>query len=173
MPCRLSHHVGTLLTLATSWRKAREFCGSVETAGGANQEFETRRLGRGEENAFPVHTGGRTVWQMDASAKSGGNFYCMLSLLKRGSACQKTFREGRPRRTSVAAGEQQKTVIIGDMAPKTALPMAKRLRFHAKFPAFSPGNASRNSSFTAFLTSRRTGSISPAGRCGSNFQLEP
>ena len=81
-------------------------CGFVETAGGANQEYGTRRLVRGEGNAFPVHTGGRTVWQMNASAKSGGNFYCTLSLLKRGSACQKTFREGEPRRTSVAAGKQ-------------------------------------------------------------------
>ena len=92
--------------LDNTWRKAGGFCGFVETAGGANQEYGTRRLVRGEGNAFPVHTGGRTVWQMNASAKSGGNFYCTLSLLKRGSACQKTFREGEPRRTSVAAGKQ-------------------------------------------------------------------
>ena len=43
----------------------------------------------------------------------------------------KNFRQGRPRSVPVAAasGKQQETVVIGEIAPKTALPMAKGRQF--------------------------------------------
>lgn len=46
----------------------------------------------------------------------------------------------------------KKTAIIGENAPKTALPMAKRPTIMQRTEVLSSGNASRNRSFSAFST---------------------
>lgn len=51
---------------------------------------------------------------------------------------------------AATAERRQKTVIIRDMSPKAALPLANRPAILQRTKALSSDNASRNSSFAAF-----------------------
>ena len=74
-----------------------------------------------------------------------------------GSACQKNFLEGRMRSIPVFADAKsdKKTVIIGNITPKTALLMAKRPAISQRAEALPPGSASQKSVSQLFGSPKR------------------